>query len=418
MRTNKEARRLGNELEFFGLSIDIKPNFAAGLTELTFSVPKEVSLSKPAIGGGVSVKPFVFESDPGQEGEYIYWATQYWGRVFQLAARRPTGEAWLRDLDWYDDYQERQGKTVACFLSFLALAEEDDPQPFLKFAQNYGVLGIWPSFQTIWNGSRSFTVYREPLALWRRMAMRLKAMTQVGVKLASGQPGERKEWSCVVSRRRLSEYVLEDVPEGSNNSWSGKDKFLTEQFLPNVVMQRVVLVELLNDMFRHITVHASLRWTSEEFPSIALRTNCPMLEWDEARFRLVDKVAWLADSVEDMAEVDYRRRIGDPVSGTGVNVPSGPVAGDALAALKREIMDSMSMPLRTFPNPRYVDIRPSALYNVLVLHLAAMLSCPDGHLLCKRCHGPFLKKGRQRLCGECQRKSHQAAVKKCANKDK
>jgi hypothetical protein len=155
---------------------------------------------------------------------------------------------WIRD-GQISPEQVFPGRTM--LEDFVALATAT-PKRIARFAQKWGMLSIcqhgWPcshNSSSVPNGSRgcgplttTANDYWEPIGSWHRYSRQAAALLRVAGRLISNKrPGRPEDWSI----------ILESNPRAI--LWT-----------PNLVMDRIYLVEIVNEWLRMGNVRLALDW--------------------------------------------------------------------------------------------------------------------------------------------------------------
>ena len=180
--------KIAEKLEGERLYTDVaRVEFERSLVEPVFYVPREVYLVKgaaPAVG----------------------WVNRYGDYYLS----RVLDKSLTPEQCWDASYKQETRPVNECVAQFLELARTPDSkhEAFLKFAEEWGVLGIWPRIYVDDNDNYAWR-YRESIAMWRRFARQYYALYRVGAKLVQGQLAKREDWKSAVDQRSLHYYRVD-----------------------------------------------------------------------------------------------------------------------------------------------------------------------------------------------------------------
>lgn len=299
--------------------------FQTSLIDTDFFVPKIVEL----IGDGKSTDTLT----------HITWTVHY-GK-----ARRTIRE---RERAWYASYSQVARHAAACVGGFLDLARaSNDNDVFLKFARQWGVLGIWPTIYEE-DGTNGVLHFRESLGLWRRFARQYSALFDVGAELVSGKLGSEVNWKWAIDKRYLGHY-------GTTR----------KEFNDSLTVQRRVFAQVVSDLFRHVVTHPVMLWGHEDTPNVKLAMDRLHGTWDKNYLEL--RKAWFLSN-------------------------GGNRNDDIFADADLGIVYARGYDLDP-RNPHHLGdlgpLRPSVVYNVLITHLAATIAKRCRYEFCQRCGDRF-----------------------------
>ena len=262
-----------------------------------------------------------------------------------------------------------------CFSQFCALHDATDETIF-KYAERYGILGIWPTRRqfcvtnldfsvrqelSIWNTRRldgepytyqtteersanpevfryenNFTWYGEPVGLWRRLSKHLRALVQIAAILHRNELVPDSIWGEVLLPEEIDVARSED---------DGSGKF---RRLPPMETQREELADLINRWLPNVAARLYFHQMPREKPSVQLMANWFEISWTDRDYEECE--------VRGYAHADLR----------------------SLSGWNRDGLGDLTT-------------RPSLLLNILILQLTAMIASDAA--ICPRCGNPALPYG-------------------------
>ena len=302
-------------------------------------------------------------------------------------------------LSWHGEYRrDAKGNIVpvraatdrsadGCLNAFIRLVNAPNAQ-IVAFAKRWGALGIWPTIRVEQKANHgSVWMYEEPIAMWREVAQRTRGILLLAAMLSEmeekGEEGntvaERREaWASVVKLREISAWFrVRGYSDPSNYSMWSHD----------IGLQRELLERTVNEWLGQV-------WVSPQFhhkegnraaPCLSLDVNCFPESWDEQKLHEADK-EW-------------------PEFKTNTTYEAW-----------EEIQD---FEVRSPNSYETIRLRPSRLFNVIVLELVTTLTSQGGVYRCDVCNIPFhpehdrqMRGTRKRICSDdCRRKNNGQRVK-------
>lgn len=259
-----------------------------------------------------------------------------------------------------------------CLTTFLRIGEATDQQ-ILDFIREWGVLGVWPSIRKTVEGPKT---YSEPINVYRVIAAQLRAVLLIGAAIYEAKPPDAEDWRKVVNDWQIDKWAGRTDLEGDTS---------IKLWLANLDAQRDCLLQVLNRWLNHLWIAQRLDWRPEELPQLGLAVNCDPLPWDFDR---------LVDQSEDW-----------PESECDISYDAWDGAQD---------FDFRSLDQYDYVQP--MRLRPSRLFNVLVLQTIITLTSRYGVYRCDQCGEPVADAPRRfrwdkaKLCSDSCRAARHADI--------
>ena len=242
-------------------------------------------------------------------------------------------------------------KCLVDFFKLGSVSNDDFARSVQCFATVWGVLGIWPSIKV--DESPGGITLWEPLSLWKETALRVEGILLAFASLSAEppKPASREDWDKIIQ--------LEDRQEW-HKAWQRDNPHLAKvSWREDIAGQRQLLVQTVRDWLSQIHQVPKFSWPADD-PYMTLEVNGSSEDWDDEK---------LNNIYPHWAEMSWR------------------VNGETELRYAAPLFNVKS--IADYQSNRF---RPSRLFSVITLQLAAILTGRRGVKPCDECGEPYIPK--------------------------